>query len=303
MRPPRHAPGTLGGAILALAEALEAIGAGNPRLEAELLVAEATGRPRSFLLAHPEIPLGQRAEERLAQLAERRLGGEPLAYVLGDADFMGIRLEVGPGVLIPRSETERLVELVEAALRGVASPWILDVGTGSGAILLALAHRNPGLRGVGTDVSGEALAYALRNLRRLGLEERVRLVRMDRLGALRTGPLFDALVSNPPYVASDTIPELAREIREHEPRVALDGGRDGTDHLRVLVAEGWRVLRPGGLLALELSPEQARALRAWTEAQGRYEEVRVREDLAGRKRFLFARRRGVAAAPWLAPPR
>jgi release factor glutamine methyltransferase len=275
--------------MLTLAEALGGIGAGNPRLEAELLVAEALGRPRSFLLAHPEAPVEGEAARRLDRMVERRLAGEPLAYVLGTADFMGFLLEVGPGVLIPRSETERLVELVEEELGGAGR--ILDVGTGTGAILVALAGRSPGIRGVGTDVSERALAYARRNVERHGLGDRLRLIATDLFAGLRPSEIFDGVVSNPPYIASEDLPRLPREIREYEPREALDGGHGGMEFLRRIVSEAWRYLRRAGLLALELSPEQARPLRAWAEAQGRYEEIRIRQDLAGRDRFLLARRR------------
>lgn len=282
---------------------LRRIGAGNPRLEAELLLCSALQCNRVELLSNPERPLSADEEQRLEELLDRRLCGEPLAYVLGNADFMGLYLEVGPGVLIPRSETELLVEKIgdelealrrEEGLPGDAPLRVLDIGTGSGAILIALATLDPAIRGVGTDSSREALAYAHRNISRHNLTERIQLVAGDLFGAFRdpsAAPAFDAVISNPPYIRAGDLPDLPREIREHEPRAALDGGPEGMDLLRHLVQEAWRWIRPYGLLAVEISLEQSRPLRAWTEAQGRYESVRIIKDLAGRDRFLFARRR------------
>lgn len=296
-------PGFLRDRIHVMEVSLRRIGAGNPRLEAELLLCSALGYDRVSLLSNPERHLGPDEERRLEELLDRRLCGEPLAYVLGNADFMGLYLEVGPGVLIPRSETELLVEKIEAELDALREEEnlpqdtplrVLDVGTGSGAILVALASRNASVRGVGTDASREALAYARRNISRHNLAERVRLVAGDRFGAFRdpSGAFaFDAVISNPPYVRAGDFAGLPPEIREHEPRVALDGGSEGMDILRPLVQDAWRWIRPHGVLALEMSMEQSRSLRAWTEAQGRYESVRIVRDLAGRDRFLFARRR------------
>jgi release factor glutamine methyltransferase len=294
--------GSIRDRLRAIEVSLKGIGAGNPRLEAEFLVCRALGRGRVSLLTDPDGLIPSRESETLEHLLDRRLAGEPLAYVLGNADFMGIELEVGPGVLIPRSETERLVEVVEEEMRAEAgercgrggdlSGGILDVGTGSGAILIALAMRNHGLTGVGIDLSEEALAVASRNIRRHGLGDRLSLAAGDLMEPVKEGGAFDAVVSNPPYIRSADLPDLPREIRDHEPRLALDGGRDGMEVLRRLASEAAGRARPFGVVAFEISPEQGPPLREWIEGRGRYETVKVLPDLAGRDRFLVARRRG-----------
>ncbi|MBD3335362.1 MAG: peptide chain release factor N(5)-glutamine methyltransferase [Candidatus Eisenbacteria bacterium] len=289
-------PSLLRGRIHLLEVSLRRIGAGNPRLEAELILSHGLQCPRVRLFTHPEQAISPEGERRIEELLDRRLAGEPLAYVLGSADFMGYDLRVGPGVLIPRSETELLVEIVESELQ-TASPAqeecalrFLDAGTGSGAILIALAARNPGWVGVGADLSPAALDYARDNAARHGVTERAGLVRGDLLEPFAE-EAFDAVLANPPYVAAAAYGDLPREIREHEPRLALDGGPGGIDLLRRLVREAWRRLKPGGLLALELAPEQGPPLRAHAASDPAYETVRIVKDLAERDRFLLAHRR------------
>jgi release factor glutamine methyltransferase len=285
------------------AERLWEIGAGNPRLEAEYLLAHAFGIERPALLGRdPGLAAGPDAEVGFEALLARRLGREPLQYVLGTVPFAGLDLVIGPGTLIPRGETEVLVERVAAALRPgdgpahdgnsaplpVHAPLLVDVGTGSGAIVLALLRQLPGWRGIGIDSSSAALAWARRNRAKVG-DRSCELIRGDLLASIRTGAV-DAVVSNPPYIRSAEFPGLAPEILDHEPPQALDGGVDGLEPFRRLVVEAARVLRPGGLFAVELAPDEPDQAAELLAVSGAFHAVRIFIDLAGRKRGLLARR-------------
>jgi len=285
----RHASGLLGG-----------IGAGNPRLEAEYLLSHAFGLERIELLRRGPreiIPEGVRA--RFDELLSRRLAREPLQYILGTVPFGELELLVGPGVLIPRSETEVLVERVARAAAAMpvgreaeeapALRRLVDVGTGSGAILLALLDRLPGWTGTGIERSAGALAWARRNQRRTRSGGRATLVRGSLLDPVRSGTAT-IVVSNLPYIRTVDIPDLAVEIREHEPREALDGGEDGLRLVRPFLEDAIRVLRPGGLLALELAPDQPEVVRKWARASGAFADVVIYQDLADRPRGILARR-------------
>lgn len=281
---------------------LSGIDAGNPRLEAEYMLAQAMGIERPVLLgSDPGVSIDPETAARYAVLLARRLAREPLQYVLGTVPFAGLDLVIGPGALIPRSETETLVELTAAALRegGLSAPEpdgrrarvLVDVGTGSGAILLALLSRLSGWRGIGTDCSPAALGWARRNTARaVGADApRVMFLRGDLLSAIGTATA-DAVVSNPPYISSAEIPGLVPEIREHEPPEALLGGGDGLDLFRRLTPEVARVLRPGGLFAVELAPDQPDRAEGMLGASGAFQAIRIFHDLAGRKRGLIAQR-------------
>lgn len=269
---------------------LEAAGVEDARRNAEWLLEEVTGVGRARLLAHPEAPVSEDEVAAFERLLARRLCREPLQYVLGHADFCGLRLRVGPAVLIPRPETE---ELVEEALRRIAHvprPWVLDVGTGSGAIALALRHARPDAEVFACDVAPEALAVAADNAERLGLA--VRFVLADALDpafAHDVPPCFDLLVANPPYVADDEREELAPEVRDFEPERALFAGPDPLVFYRALAGHALRVLKPGGLLLVETHAERAGAVEALFAAAGLTGCGR-RRDLAGRERMVWARR-------------
>jgi release factor glutamine methyltransferase len=279
------------------AASLTEIGAGNPRLEAEYLLAHALGVERPALLGRDQVVSADPdVEARFAALLARRLAREPLQYVLGTVPFAGLNLVIGSGALIPRGETEVLVEQVAAALRSdesagasrerIGAPLLIDVGTGSGAIALALLSYLPGWRAVGIDSSPAALAWAQRNCAQVGARS-CRWLRGDLLTSIRTGAA-DAVVSNPPYIRSAEVPGLAPEILEHEPPEALDGGVDGLQPFRRLAAEAVRVLRPGGLFAVELAPDEPELAAELLAASGLYHPARVFLDLAGRKRGLLA---------------
>lgn len=243
----------------------------EPR-EARLLLARATGFSEASVLAHPERELPAEAEARFRDLAERRARGEPIAYILGEKEFHGLPLAVNPAVLIPRPESELLVDLA-LALRPSS---VLDLGAGSGAVALAIKRRLPGARVVGVERSAAALAVAQRNATRLGLEVELR---HGEWFAPVAGERFDAVVSNPPYVVEGD-PHLSQGDVRFEPRPALVGGPDGLASIREIVAGAAAHLAPGGTLLLEHGQGQDAAVRALISAAG-LEDARSWPDLAG----------------------
>lgn len=266
----------------AAASRLAAAGVPSPRADAEALVGQVTSLSRSDLVLARGRVLTDAETTALEDLVARRAAREPLQWVLGTAHFHGLELRVRPGALVPRPETERLVEIVLDAIAPVRAPAVVDVGTGTGAIALALKAARPDATLTGTDPSRVALALAAENAAVLGLA--VELLEGSLLAG-RTG--LDAVVSNPPYLPEGDAAILEPEVRA-EPAVALFAGADGLAVARPLVIEAAGALRPGGLLALELDPRNLRVLASeldpavWTD-------VRVEPDLAGRERFLLAR--------------
>ncbi len=262
------------------------------RLEAQLLTGHGLGVDRPWLIAHDDHRLRPRQQEDLLLLLARRLGGEPMAYILGRRAFYDLELAVTPAVLIPRPETELLVEAALERLQPEAPCRLLDLGTGSGAIALALArHRTEALI-TAVDRSAEALAVARANARRLGLGH-VRFVLSDWYAAL-AGEVFDLIVANPPYVAEDD-PHLQRGDVRFEPAQALRAGPDGLAAIRVIVAGAPAHLRPGGWLLLEHGHDQAAASQTLLAAAG-FEAVFTLSDLAGLPRVSGGRLPGHAAA-------
>ena len=275
---------TLAEALRAAAEQLAARGVPDPRVDAEWLFAKALGSSRAELaLAHARA-LTPEEEEEAAALVARRATREPLAYVLGEWGFRRLMLRTDARALVPRPETEVLVERCLELLNGRADPLVLDVGVGSGAIALALAHEHPGARVHGVDVSAAALELARENARRTGLADRVVFEFGDAAAGLPAGP-FDLVVSNPPYVEPDEVEGLEPEVRDWEPRAALVG----PDLTEAVVSAAWHCLRPGGFLVLETHASAARKVAELVEARG-YDAGRITRDLAGRERVVEGRR-------------
>lgn len=276
----------------ALAQAkAELTSAENPaRLEAEILLAHAIRESRGYLRAWPDREIDAEAAACFRSLVARRRDGEPIAYITGHKEFWSLDLEISDAVLIPRPETERLVELA-LALKANSDLRVVDAGTGSGAIALALAAERPGWRIVATEISRDALAVAGRNIDRLD-RGNVALCAGCWLDSIADARV-DLVVSNPPYVA-DSDPHLGRGDLRFEPRVALAAGGDGLDGIRALAAAAPRCLRPGGTLLLEHGFQQAGAVRTLLEGVG-YTEIRTAQDYAGLDR--------VTRAHWPGKPR
>lgn len=275
-------------------EYLQEKGVERGRLDAEHLLAHVLGVKRLELYLQFDRPLDREELDRFRPLLRRRAEREPLQYILGHAAFRDLELAVDRRVLIPRPETEVLVDEVLAWARASGGEGLsaVDLGTGSGAIALALLHEGPFARVVATDASSDALAVAGENARSTGLEGRLELREGSLFAALRSVEAFDVLVSNPPYVAEAEAPTLEPEVASWEPAAALFGGPDGLAVIRALVAGAGAHVRAGGLLALEVGAGQAGLVVAEVEETGEYDDVRVRRDLAGRERVVLATRAG-----------
>jgi release factor glutamine methyltransferase len=268
-------------------EFLATKGVASPRLNAELLLGHVIGRRRMQLYLEFERPLTAAELDRLRPLVRRRGQQEPLQYVLGEAEFRGLRLKVDRRALIPRPETELLVELVHT-WAGTQAPVLraLDLGTGSGAIAAALATLWPGAAVVAAERCPEALALARENFAALGLEGRIQPVAATWFEGVPPGP-YDAIVSNPPYLTAAEVAATAPEVREHEPRSALEAPEEGLADLRAILEAAPGYLRPGGLLALETGCDHRAALCARLQAAG-FQPVAAHQDLTGRDRFILA---------------
>jgi release factor glutamine methyltransferase len=266
---------------------LNAKGVESPRLNAELIVGHTLGLKRMQLYLQFERPLSEGELEKIRPLVRRRGQREPVQYILGETEFAGLRLKTDPRALIPRPETELLVELVCARLPNPPQR-ILDLGTGTGAIALALAKNYPEASVTALDISAEALALAGENAKICGLEGRVCWLESSWFQALPPEAQFDLIVANPPYLSAEETAQANPEVREHEPANALTAsGPDGLGDLRHILSSACRHLAVGGLLALETGISQHAALMQLASECG-YVRVESQRDLAGRERFLFA---------------
>ncbi len=268
---------------------LEGAGVEDARRSAEWMLEDVLGVSRIALYAHPEAVVGDDEQAAFEAMLERRRGREPVQYVLGHCHFFGLRLRVSPDVLIPRPETEEVAEEALRCLEGHAAPWVLDVGTGSGALALALKHARPDAEVIGCDVSPAALAVAAQNAERLGLD--VSFCRADVLDpsfAHEVRPAFHLVVANPPYVPASEREGLEPEVRDWEPPTALYVG-DGDPLLfyRALVGHAPRVLRPGGTLVVETHAEFGPAVRDLFAECG-LDGAALRHDLSGHPRIVTA---------------
>jgi len=274
--------------MLRSAEYLASKGIENARLDAEHMLAHALGLGRLDMYLQHERPMEAAELDRFRPLLKRRAQREPLQYILGRQGFRELDVEVGPGVLIPRPETEQLVEVVLEWARRRDGLDVLDVGVGSGAIVLSLLTEGPFARGLGIDVSAKALEYARRNRDASGLESRLELREGRLFEPLGAGERFDVVVANPPYVEEKGRDELQAEVADWEPEEALFAGQDGLDVLRELVPAAAPALRSGGLLALEVGDGQAERVVELVAGAGAYRETQVHKDLAGRDRIVTA---------------
>ena len=260
---------------------------GDGGLEAGLLL-EAAGIPRTRLLRDGGLPPPDGVREKLAELLSRRISGEPIQYILGEWEFFGLPFQVGPGVLIPRPETEMLVELALEFSQALPAPSLLDLCSGSGCIPIAFGKSCPGARVAGVELSPKALSWFRKNIA-LNAVPNVTAVEGDAKDppAFVRARQWDIITSNPPYIPASQLPSLQREVLM-EPRMALDGGADGLDFYRILPAVCRDLLTPGGLLLLEIGEDQGSSVPALLEQAG-YRDVSLRRDLSGHARVVSGR--------------
>jgi release factor glutamine methyltransferase len=303
-------PGDVRAALKAAMAHLRAAQVPSATLAAELLLMHTLGRDRAWLYTHPEAPLDPPASEKYSSLVARRVAGEPTQYLTGKQEFWGLEFKVTPAVLIPRPETEHVVEVALERLgargikinlsTGTPSPQlrVADVGTGSGCLAVALAHELPHAEIFASDISSAALEIAGGNAARHGVADRIHFVQANLLDGLLRSPgdkchsplAFDLIVSNPPYVARDEASRLAREVREHEPDAALFGGPTGVELYAGLVEQSGVLLGVGGILAVELGYNLADAVRAIISRDPDWIHIQITNDLAGIPRVLAAER-------------
>jgi release factor glutamine methyltransferase len=284
---------TIADAIVWGRNILQEAGIENPRLEAQLLLAWALRARREDLAREPERVLPERERIIFEKAVSLRAQRRPLAYITGERGFYGRDFKINRAVLVPRWETELLVGRTLDRLRDVPSPAIADIGTGSGCIAVTLAAERPDATVYATDLSPLALLLAAKNVKRHAAPERVRLLQGDLLAPLPGIP-FDAVVSNPPYIAETEVPALQPEVRDYEPRLALSGeggvtGPEGVGLYPRIFAGAWARLKPGGWVLVEIGQGQAEAVMAAVHSRG-YEYVNAMDDFAGIPRVIEARK-------------
>lgn len=262
-------------------------GIDNPRLDAEVLLSHILGKDRLYLYTHFDQPLTSEELAAYRQAVKRRVMYAPVAYINGYKEFMGLDFVVSPAVLIPRPDTEILVEAALARLNGVEAPAIADLGTGSGAIIVSLLVKLGTAVGTAVDISAEALAVAGENAAKQGVAERLAFLQGDMLQPL-AGKKFTALVSNPPYIPDGDIAGLSPEVRQ-EPRLALAGGVDGLNFYRQIVAQGADFLVPTGFIAVEVGINQAEPVAALADTTSRLKVETILKDYAGIERVVIFR--------------
>jgi release factor glutamine methyltransferase len=263
-------------------------GISTARLDAEVLLAHCLGVDRLHLYLNLDRPLKQEERVRYRELVRRRGMREPVAMIRGVKEFWSLRLRAAPGVLIPRPDTEALVEAVLEEIRERSSPSLLEIGTGSGAVAVSIALENRSARIVATDIDKLALEAAAFNAQNLGVAASIDFVASDLFAALREGSRFDVVCCNPPYIPSDVIPTLDPEIN-YEPRQALDGGPDGLSVIRRLVIDARQYMAERGALIIEIGSDQEAWVREMFESLGGLHDIRTFPDLSGKPRVVSGR--------------
>jgi release factor glutamine methyltransferase len=263
----------------------------SPRAEAQILLAHVLKCNKVDLLVRYDEQPSEAERARFRELIHRRVAGWPVAYLVGTRDFYLLSFEVSPAVLVPRPETETLVLEALAFLKPMPAPSVLELGTGSGCIAVSIAHQKTDARVTAVELSPDALAVARRNAARAGVAERIEFLQGDLLAPLKSGSLFDLVVSNPPYIAIGEFPSLAPEVRDHEPRIALDGGPDGLAFYRRIASGVGPFLKPGGRLLMEIGFTQDDAVRAILSARTELELGATIKDMSGHPRVVVAKKR------------
>ncbi|NTE57493.1 peptide chain release factor N(5)-glutamine methyltransferase [Agrobacterium tumefaciens] len=285
------AEGTVSAELAAARKRLQAAGVSDPFLDARLLIAEIIGFSLTDFVMKPDHPLTCEEQARIAAMVERRAGGEPVHRILGHREFHGLDLLLSKETLEPRPDTEVLVDTVLPALKQAVSQKgsarVLDLGTGTGAICLALLKECPGATGIGSDISADALETAAKNASRNGLETRFEIRQSDWFEKI--SGRFDIIVSNPPYIRSDIVTTLDREVRHHDPMAALDGGQDGLAPYRLIAADAGRFLVENGIVGVEIGFDQRLDVSAIFASHG-FSLLDAVKDYGGNDRVLIFRR-------------
>jgi release factor glutamine methyltransferase len=259
-------------------------------MEAVSLLMHTLKVDRAFVIAHPDRELSPAEGQRFREVVSRRASREPLQYITGSQEFFNLTFEVTPDVLIPRPETELIVETALDLLRPIDAPFIADVGTGSGCIAISILHQMPSARAVAIDISPRALAVARRNGQRHGVMPRFGLAQANELSAFLKQPIFSAIVSNPPYIRAKDIDGLQPEVRHHEPLSALVAGDDGLSHIRALVRDAAHFLQTNGYLIFEIGFDQSDSVRALVDSTN-WDLVEIKNDLQNIPRVFVLRKK------------
>ena len=281
--------GSLGKIVREATGALQTAEITEPRMEAVSLLMHTLSVDRSFVISHPERQLTVSEVQRFRDYVRRRASREPLQYITGVQEFFNLKFAVTRDVLIPRPETELIVEAALDLLKSAEAPIIADVGTGSGCIAISLVHEMPNARAVGIDISWNALAVARQNAERHGVFGRFALARADRLSAFPQQPIFSAIVSNPPYIPAEEIDRLPPEVRDYEPLSALVAGDDGLSYIRTLVRDSAHFLQTNGYLIFEIGFDQSEAVKALVDLTT-WDLVGIRNDLQNILRVFVLRK-------------
>jgi len=277
--------------MLEATDSLRKAGVAEARYEAGLLLAHILKCDRTFLITHSEEPLSEGTLKTFFDFVKRRAAGEPLQHITGRQAFYDLEFEVTKDVLIPRPETELLVEVALNLLSTTApASFICDVGTGSGCIAISLLHEIKNANAIGIDLSPAALRVAQRNARRLAVADRFHVLASDCFTALKPGPVFSMIVSNPPYVTETALPALQREVRDHEPHLALTAGPDGLSIIRRLLVETSDYLVDGGYFLFEVGFDQHAAVRSLIDTRV-WEVLNIHKDLQGIPRIVSLRKK------------
>jgi release factor glutamine methyltransferase len=263
----------------------------NPRLEAQILLAHVLKCKKVDLIVRYDEEPKEAERTRFRELIQRRVAGWPVAYLVGSRDFYLLTFDVSPDVLIPRPDTETLVLDALGSLKTLKSPTVLDIGTGSGCIAVSIAHENEDALVTATDISPDALNVAKRNAAKHGVSDRITFLEGDLFAPLPQGASFDLVVSNPPYIAQTEFAALPPDVRDHEPRVALDGGPDGLAFYRRIALGVSRFLKTGGKLLLEIGYTQEAAVREILAESSELELGPTVKDMAGHPRVISAKKR------------
>lgn len=285
---------TVKNAVLQAVSRLSEAGIPGPKLDAEVLLCHLLNKERTYLIVNAAKKLEDAFVDSYMSLVEQRAQGKPIPYITGKKEFMGISLKVNPHVLIPRADTETMVENAIESLSegkyGIGGPSVLDLCCGSGAIGISMACLIPRIKVTATDISAPALALAEENAKSNKVKKKMKFLQGDLFQAVKEKSRFDLIITNPPYIKTDTITQLQREIQNYEPRLALDGGEDGLAFYRRIVPEAAAHLKKKGLLYMEIGYDQGQAVKALLETSELYREIEILQDLAGFDRMVKARR-------------